>query len=435
MDQTPNLSIFDNPWKRIDQFPKIAWSKTVLSILAVFASSIGLAFPDHDLVGLGVLIYLFFYVAFTARAVYPILLLLCSTSFVCMAFEMHFAIGACFLSLIVGSAAFVWLMTTSRNGTIAFLPVTAGLLVAYFCGQTDLAILAFAFLPTALLMALTTWMAKNRTTVICVSAAGLAGVIALFAFILLKRYSGEAGLSIAEYVTALRGQLTDVLLGVRDELLLLYQQAGIEDAELLEEFRTYYSRDNISAMLSSAINLIPALVGVFSLIVAYSAQLFLNAMYRSAGWQEVIPIQARVLTMSLFSAILFLASSLISVLGGGTVSLFTAVVENLYLILFPGFFAVGMVAAIGFLRAMKAGGKSGFVFGLMAFICCFSTGVGLSFVPIWGAYMTVSIHLHNRALQKGRGYPDGLDDTDADNRPDENDRDSDDSNDEGPSAS
>ncbi len=429
MDQTPNMAALDNPWRRIDQFPRVPIIMTVLSILAVFASSIGLAFPNNNMVGAGVLLFLFFYVAYTARTLFPILLLLCSTGVVCALGEMNYAIGACFLSLVVGSAAFAWLMTTCRNGTIAFLPVTAGFLVAYFCGQTDLAILAFAFLPTALLMALTTWMAKRRTTVLCASAAGLVAVIALFAFVLLTRYSREAGLSISEYVTLLREQLTDSLVGVRDELIALYEQAGVQDEAVLEQFRTYYTRENISAMLSGAINLLPAAVCVLASIVAYEAQLLLNAAYHSAGWDAAVPLQARVLTMGLPAAILFLASGLISMLGGGTVSLFMAVVENLYLILLPGFFVLGMNAVVGFLHAMKMAGKSGFFFGLMALLCCFSTGVGLSIVPLWGAYMTISIHMHNRALQKGRGYPRGVDDTDANPHSDEDDQNSNNSND------
>lgn len=316
--------------------------------------------------------------------------------------------GAVVLALILGTGTLSWLFMTLPKYKWA----PAGVLVlAYVLGYLVTAnlvspLLAFAFVPAAALMAWAHSRDVGRTGTVLHAFLGFAvAVLATLCVILWRAY----------------GSLNyDILMTFVNELKRLFATIGVEAGKMLwetieattvpsaaqaasmEQLREMYaelfSESNLQILADTLMGLAPAIIGVPTLIVSYLADVVLLRKYYNTEWRSRMTPAACALTISPAAGVIYFVCFLIAMFANGQ-SVFLMAVNNMYLLLVPGLCLIG-VSAI-FQNAKRAKGWVGvfYILFLVLAICCMGLS-SFSFVALWGAYVTISVALHQKIMEK-----------------------------------
>lgn len=404
MNATPEHE-WVNPWKNRSELAAPDKRPILWSILAVFLSALVIPLCSYEPLCLAVLAYLFFYVVVMVRSPLPtsvLLLTVFGAVSLSSVFTYRFAVGALLLAAVVGVGASAFLLTTLERGWITLLLPFGACVVAYLITDNALlSLLAFAFLPAGILLAVATRLGKGRTTAICFAEAGLLlAVLGCVGFLLLRE-SREAGMALSEYIGSLRELVFETAVEFRQELQSFLNENPEMNDEMSRQLMTILTDEFFRESIRLVFNLLPAILCVLCSVIAFEGQMLLGASYRSVGWARVLTPEARIFTMSLPAAVLYFVTFVITLFGSGD-SLAMAVIQNLNLILMPGFCVVGCNLLFLSLARAKGGARILFLILALALLCC-NLGGGLYLLALFGANSVVLGTLGRRLKEKMEG--------------------------------
>ncbi len=387
MNQAPPTA---SPWESTEALPRIspmrllgAAAVTVLCAVAVPAS---FAFPN--VLPLLLLVLLSAYTVVAVRHPGTVAFLLVAAF--SLSFFVGYSVSAALLSLVVGMGSLSWLLTVTKRGYwFALLPAVAAGALLIATGEPILSLSALLFLPAAGLMSYATRNEKGRTSTILHAQLGLLLMLLLGAVLLLWKNTGEV--SIQALTAALDGMRREALEGLvafREEAIRLFEEtlpnaSDAELSELIASFRTSFSDTLLQNAVSLVFNLIPGIVAMLCGIVAYLSHLFLCGAYYAVGWRRVLTPAACLFTMSVVSAVIYFVAFLVLLLDASG-SLFAVVMENICLILLPGFCVIGVAAFRARLHTAKGGARIFWILMLFLLVCC-SGPAALFLLALWGA--------------------------------------------------
>ena len=361
-----------NPWAARGTFPPIKGIAVLLSVIVYFLCALALPLLSYAWVSFALLALLFFYVVWIARNPHTVTAVLVSTAVVTV-LTASYAVGALYLSLLVGCMSGAFLLTTRRLPVLVTLlsPIAAAAIAYPLTGDVLTALFACAFLPAAALLAIATEGNRPRTSSLCFCIGGflIAALIFCAAAVYLKTGALNAE-AIKSTVQAVREDALHALISMRDEMLLRAKEAVID--EQTQGFYDQLVQLSTDRVLVDAVNmafsLLPAAVIVVASVIAFFSQMLLLSSYRTVGWEKVLTPAARYLTVSVVASVLYaLTFILMFLLPTGTVAY--ATVQNLCLILMPGLFLVGCQMLITML-ARARGGMRAFVIAMVAGVLC-----------------------------------------------------------------
>lgn len=402
------------PWKERDKLPAPKIADLILSSAAVLVSSLSLAFALHEKVSFFALLVLCAFGVLGMRRGKDLLVLLLGALAVSLVVG-SLSGASVFLALAIGAASLAFLFTVTARPYAALLPIAVAVGAYFVSGDLLLALLALAILPSGALLAAATLSHQRRTTAICFSVGGFLISLGAILALLLYRACGSLELgAVTAYMEELRVLLTDTLILIRDEFLVYMKEAltleGAAEAEIESTLKTLgenMSDEVIREVLALFRSILPAIAVVLSSIVSFEAQLLLSHHYFYRGYRAVLTADSTVFTMSIPAAIIYLLSFLFSAFLGAS-SLFGAAMQNLCLMLLPGFCVVGLGSVLGMLRAAKGGYRIFLAAVSCAALCCAGFSA-LYFLALWGAYTTVLSALGKHMLEKLNGRHDGTD--------------------------
>ncbi len=409
MNQQMQDQEMKNPWIDRESIPKVAPRHIVLAAIACFVCALCLPLCANEWIALGVLAILFAYVAIAVRSPIAVTLVLVTAVAAVIVGGGSFTVGAVFLAVAVGTATCAYLITVVRLPyLVLLLPFAAGMLAFLLGSDVLVCLLSLAFLPAAALLAIATVKGSDRTTAICYTIAGL--LVSLVAVLLIPVYQeyGHVGRSaIVGYVDTLRNGALQTLVLLRNELLETMSQA-VQDAatqEAYDSLAMLMSDEMLSDLVSIAFNILPAMAVVVCSIVAYEAQGMLNAVYYNTGLRQVVTPASRVFTMSVTSAVIYLLTFILSLVIPSS-SMISAAVQNICLMLLPGFCVLGIQSAFVSLARAKGGMRVFLLIFFGSMLCCYTGGV-LYIVAMWGAYGRIMQGLRHKMLEKLNQNRDG----------------------------
>ncbi|MBQ7346810.1 MAG: DUF2232 domain-containing protein [Clostridia bacterium] len=395
MNETSTENEFVNPWENRSLFPEVSKKHTILAALICLLCSAGLPLCGNVWIAPVLMLLLCGYVAYAARSPFTILLILL-TAFSAMMFGMGFGGVAAILALIAGSMTLAYLFTTLKMAYLALLLPIAGFAVAFAVTRDwRVSLFSFSFLPAGLLLSLATVKGKNRTSAICFAEVGfLISVLVLIAFLIYDATGGLGRGQILAYINGIRDGITQEFLSVRDEFLKIAAEVSNEQSKAVAEmFASMFSEDVVAQIF----NLLPAVTVVVCSILAFESQLLLGVTYFNTGLSALLPREARIFTMSVTAAVLYTLSFLV-MLFAPTTSMAVAVIQNVCLILLPGFAILGVQSLVMTIARARGAMRVLFVFLVFAMLCC--SGGGLYLLAMWGAYCRVMEALQRKLTEK-----------------------------------
>ena len=411
MDQQMQDREIKNPWSDRGSIPKVSPRHIVLAAIACFVCALCLPLCANEWIALGVLAVLFAYVAIAVRSPIAVTLVLVTAVAAVIVGGGSFTIGAVFLSIAVGVATCAYLITVVRLPyLVLLLPFAAGA-VAFLLGADVLVcLLSLAFLPAAALLAVATVKGSDRTTAICYTIAGLLlSLVAVLLILVYQEYGHVGRGAIVGYVDALRNGTLQTLVLLRNELLATMSQA-VQDAatkEAYDSLAVMMSDETLSDLVSIVFNILPAMAVVLCSIVAYEAQGMLNAVYYNTGLRQVVTPSSRIFTMSVTAAVIYLLTFILSLVIPSS-SIISAAVQNICLMLLPGFCVLGIQSAFVSLARAKGGMRVFLLIFFGSMLCCYTGGV-LYIVAMWGAYGRIMQGLRQKMFEKLNQNRDGGD--------------------------
>lgn len=349
----------------------------------------------HQAVAPVVLLLLFGYVIVSVRTPATVLVILLS-ALLATVFTGSLASGALVLSCIVGIACGAWLLTVHPMAYWSLaIPVASFGISFAVTGDWMLSALALLPIPAIVLLRVAVLRGEKRTTAICFAEAGLLLSLAVGIGIWLYTACGSLErATVMSYIESLRQELVQMLFAVRDELLENLKIAGESNPQAYENLAASMSNASLTAMVQQAFYLLPAFIGILCSVIAYEAQMLLNFTYRFTGWKQVVTPAGFVFTMSIPAAVLYVISLLVSVFATGA-SLAVVVMENLCLLLTPGFLLVGFGVAIAQFAAWRKNGGGVLVLAALVLLCC-CTSSSLYLLALWGACAVLTAPLRNK---------------------------------------
>jgi hypothetical protein len=310
-----------------------------------------------------------------------------------------FASGALMLSCIVGVACGTWLVTVHKRAFWTLLLPVASFGISFaITGDWMLSAIALFPIPAIVLLRIAVLRGEKRTTAICFAEGGL--LLSLVILIGAWLYTACKSLdqaAIAAYIESLRQELTQLLMSVRDVLLENLKVAGESNPAAYERLAASMSDATLLGIVQQLFNLIPAFAVVVCSIIAYEAQMLLNFIYRFTGMKQVVTPVSFVFTMSIPAAVLYMVSFFVSVFATGS-SLAVALMDNLCLMLLPGFLLVGFGSMLTAFAAMKRNGGGFLLILAFALLCCCSSSA-LYLLALWGANMVLTAPLRRKMMQ------------------------------------
>ncbi|MBQ7336178.1 MAG: hypothetical protein IJW92_06880 [Clostridia bacterium] len=408
MNSASESEIF-NPWKDRVSFPAVDPKKLILAFLALFLCSLEAALFPYEQFSLVVLVALFVYAVVIARMPSRVLVILLPA--VAVSFFGGFSAGGFLLAMVIGTGCLAWLLTALKHWylALAIFPMAFAVALAVTRDVTA-SLLVLSFLPAGILLAVATKKGRSRTSAVCFAEAGfllvLLGVLAVWIWQACGSLSPSA---ISAYLEQLRGELVDLCIFVRDELLNIWRQSAETASEsaavfasLIEQVQSAYSDAYFTSLVSLVFNILPGILTVACGILAFEAQLFLNSAYSYCDWRDVLTPNACVFTMSLPASILYAVSFFVVYfmsMTSSSGSLILALLENVCLILLPGCCVVGVGAIAGQLRLVRGGART-FMIVLLVFTACCASNLVLYLLALWGAYSTVLSFFQRKRREK-----------------------------------
>lgn len=396
-----------NPWASREKLPRVSPGHVLLTSLICFLCAISIPFCTNPMVALLTLAVLFAYVAGVGRRPLTVAMVLVTTLLFTVLGSVAgigFTVGAVLLSLVVGCATVAFLMSTLRHALVgALIPIAAVGVAFAVTRNLPIALSALAFLPGGALLAFATLRAKGRTTAICFAQCGLMlSVLAGLAVLVWRIYGSVGPAAIRAAIDAAKESLVRAFEAFRDYNIATLESVtvGEQSQELIDRVNLLYNRE----MALQIFSIFPAVIAVLCGIVAYEAQSFLNASYKTVGLGEVLTANACFFSMSTTSAILFVVSFILSMLvSASTVP--GAVMQNLSLLLMPGLAVIGLQSIVASVRHAKGSNRIFLLLLLAFFVCC--TGGVFYMLAFWGSYGIVMLALQKKMVEKiiqgGRG--------------------------------
>lgn len=369
------------------------------ALLAVLLCALNLACMGEGPLGWISSAALFVFVIFLARRPLVCLILLGSTVLLTL-LTTSLAIGSVGLSLVVGTAMLTWLFTVLKRSYTALGVLLIAFAVAYaLTGNWLQALLAFAFLPAAALMAHATLGEKGRTASICQAQIGF--LLVLVGIVCIVVYKSYGALTLDTVKTAfddIRTTLTNAMTTFRESFVAMLYEGNAENAaEAEQSLRSMLSDDVINTSVSSWMSLLPAMAAVVFGIVAFEAQLLLGMTYARTGSVQMLTPVFCAFTMSVTAAVLYVVSFLLTLIPFSALPI--VALQNLNLVLMPGFCLVGIGVVASYFRAAKGGVRIFLLILVLALLCC-GTGYVPTILALWGAYSTVFAVLRARMQKK-----------------------------------
>ncbi len=399
MNHQPTAPKFDNPWNDRSKFEPMPKGRTALQMALLLFGTLALPLNlFHEAVAPIVLLLLFGYVIVAVRTPATVLSVLLSAVLPVL-FTGTFASGALMLACIVSVACGTWLLTVYKNAYwTLILPVASFGIAFAITGDWMLSAAALFPIPAIVLLRIAVLKGEKRTTAICFAEGGLLLSLAILIGIWLYTACGSLDrTAIAEYINSLRQELLQALMSVRDVLLENLRTAGEGNPEAYERLTASMSDASLKGIVQQLFNLLPAFAVILCSIIAYEAQMLLNFTYRFTGMKQVVTPVSFVFTMSIPAAVLYVVSLLVSVFSTSP-SLAVALMENLCLMLLPGFLLLGFGAVLTSLAAMKRNGGGMLLIVVFALLCCCSSSA-LYLLALWGANMVLTAPLRRRMMQ------------------------------------
>jgi hypothetical protein len=165
-----------------------------------------------------------------------------------------------------------------------------------------------------------------------------------------------------------------------------------------EDLAKIFNESSLRLVADMVVSLIPALIIAPTLILSYLSNIVLLRKYYNTEWRSLMTPAACSLTIGPAAGLVYFISFLI-VMFVSKRSLFLMATYNMFLILLPGLCLTGINVILQ--NARRARGMRGMasILLLIAAVCC----MGLSsflFIALFGAYVTITVALHQKMLQK-----------------------------------
>lgn len=388
---------FENPWKEREKLPKASVKHIILAAIMCLISAVGIPLCNHAwFVPVAVMLLLCFYVAYSARSPFSVLVILL-TAFSMLMIGPGFAGVSVALSLVVGAMALAYLLTVLKHSYLALLlPLSGFGIVFALSGDWRFSLLSLVFVPAGALLALATVTAKNRTTAICFTAAGfLISLLVLCALWIQMKTGGVGREQILAVIHGIKDAVMREITPIRNELFAIAEESKNAWAlQVAQSFDSFYNEEMILRLMQLA----PAVAVVICSVLAFDAQLLLGMTYFSTGFSAFVPKRARIFTMSLTAAVLYCASFLL-LLFVPSGSMAAAVIQNVCLILMPGFAFLGVRGlAVSFARA-KGGMRVFLIIFTVVMLCC-SSELIFYILGLWGAYGRITEEIGRKMFEK-----------------------------------
>ena len=350
---------------------------------------------------------LFIYVVIAIRNAGAVIQLLL-TSIVATAFTFLPIVGTATLSLILGAGVLAWLFMTLPK--YKWAPVLL-LAVAYGLGflatsNPATALLAFAFLPAAALMAWAHARDLGRTLTVLHALLGFLLVALSALCIFLWRTYGSVNYdALMRLVDGLKNLFVAAGIEVGNKVLenfdLLIAPSGVSAdavAQMRGGYIALFAESNLRTIADLLMGAAPALIIAPTMILSYLADVVLLRKYYNTEWRSKMTPAACSLIISPAAGVVYFVCFLIFMFANKT-SIFTMAITNMCLILMPGLCLTGVNVIRGNVRRATGWMKMATVLFLIAAVCCMGITI-LYFLALWGAYAVVSAALHQRIMQK-----------------------------------
>ncbi|MBQ8415507.1 MAG: hypothetical protein IJX13_01200 [Clostridia bacterium] len=393
-----------NPWDKRENFPRLQNSNLALALIALFLSSLGVGCGSNEIVSMILLPLLLIYAVTVGRAptaTVPLLLVALLTSL--LTFSISGATVA--LSLILGAATFAFLLASRRLPYLTLAVPLAGVGISFLLtGSLALALLALSFLPAGALLSYASCTQKGRTSSIVWTQAGfLISLVALLAYTVYQTQGSVSASAISAALEGVRYAVLDLISFVKAELLAELSTAaqGFTEAEikeLTEALNTLLSESTVNGLISQLYGILPGITVALCGILSYEAQLFLNLTYLKNGWKQVVTPATCVFTMSLTAAVLYLLGFVV-LLFFGSYSIFTVLMQNVCIMLLPGFCVLGFWNIRLQIKMAKGGGKVFLILLTVLALCCVGFSA-LYILAILGASSVILGALQRKIQEK-----------------------------------
>ena len=370
MNGMPFGEMTKNPWRDKAEIP---YPKTVTLIpiaMMYLLSALVPVFFGIEIFSVIALIGLVagvFYLVRIPRVLLPILLI----SLIPVLLFQSFSLSALMLSVIVGVACGAYLITATKSPwRLLVLPAIAWTVVFVITRDAVISCLALATLPAILALSVSTLTDQRRTASVCYTLFGLLlSVLVIFGVYLITVYGSADRDVIVEHFANQRKWIVDTFMEWKAETLALMAEQGLQENPLYQMTEKTMTRELFDGLVAAVYNILPALVTICCSVAAFEAQSMLCGAYFSTGMKKMLTPSSIAFTMSLVSAILYLVGFFITLFIPGEGMLFAAV-ENLYLMLLPGFWLVGYSAMSYRIRSAKGKSKLFYIVLIVLIISC-----------------------------------------------------------------
>ena len=350
---------------------------------------------------------LFVYVVIAIRNISAVIQILL-TSILATVLTFLPGVGAATLALILGAGTLAWLFMTLPKYKWAPILLLA---VAYWLGflvtsNLVTALLAFAFLPAAVLMAWAHARDLGRTLTVLHALLGfLLVVLAALCIFLWNTYGSVNYDALMRLIDELKNLFVAAGIEVGNKVLenfdLLIAPSGVSAdavAQMRGGYIALFAESNLRAIADLLMGAAPALIIAPTMILSYLADVVLLRKYYNTEWRSKMTPAACSLTISPAAGVVYFVCFLVFMFANKT-SLFTMAVTNMCLILMPGLCLTGANVIWGNVRRATGWMKMASILFLVAAVCCMGVTI-VYFLALWGAYATVSAALHQRIIQK-----------------------------------
>ena len=401
----PNAETQDlqNPWADRASLPSASLKLCVLAALACLLCALAIPLSFHATLTPIFAVLLFVCVVFFARTRASVTLTLVSALLV--SFLLGLSGATVFLAVTVGTAVTAYLFTACARGWLfSILPFLAAGAAWFIVHDVWIALLAVAFLPAAGLLAAATLAGKKRTTAICFAIAGLLLSLLAILLVVIYRVQGDVDTeAIRASIDGLREWFIGEMRKLGDAMLKMAAEAVTDEQTQVayDQLAKSLSEDALYAtsvkLFDTVLGIVPALAAIICSVLAFEAQNLLNAIYYGHGFSKVLTSETTVFTMSITAAVIYVVAFL-SMLFVSDSAMAGAVLQNIALILTPGFCLLGTQDIVQAVSRMR-GSPRFILVVIIVGILCFSAGGGLLyFLAMWGAYGVLMRHIKEKLL-------------------------------------
>jgi hypothetical protein len=323
-----------NPWETLPAIPSLHPAGTVfLSLLVAACAAYQLPFRPADAYTipllLACLIALLAVVRSVAVGVAFGALFVCGYVFGGSSLSTGLALVCPIIVMGLGA----YLITTCRSKWLMLVPAAAYIAACLMCGNPLVALISLISFPAAGVLAHQTMRNQARVGVIGLTSL-MYGLCLTSGFVLLLfLQNGSVDLNaLAGELDVVREELKALLLGwdaFMQTLDKTYSGFGIQAAEV------------VPLLVNLVFNLLPGMIIVLINLMSYTAQLTCTHAYVGTGMKALCTRTARLFILSVPSGLIYLVCFIITLFSGAS-NMFTALVQNLLIILLPGMALVGV---------------------------------------------------------------------------------------------